>query len=169
MGYRVHTPTTNPRLSIHAARLGRVRKTFRKTFLSRQQSVPVQTTVPWVRGAGIEDLRCWGRRMQGEGRGQRKGVEKAGQCWGGPAPIPTGWGRETLTTSGVCGEEMRPPQERAANENRMESPDPQGTQGKNTVAVASMGALSSLLKLASQEGLLSVFTAWEPGTGSPGR
>lgn len=97
--------------------------------------------------------------MQKKGRGQRRGVEKAGQRLGGPAPIPTGWGRETLTTSGVCGEEMRPPQERAANENRMESPDPQGTQGKNTVAVASMGALSSLLKLTSQEGLLSISTA----------
>lgn len=50
----------------------------------------------------------------------------------------------------------------------MESPHPQGTQGKNTALMASMGALSSLLRLASQEGLLSVSTSWEPGVGSPG-
>lgn len=48
-------------------------------------------------------------------------------------------GGETLTTSGVCGEEMRPPQERAANRGRMEFRDPAGTQGKDTVA--SMGRI----------------------------
>lgn len=50
------------------------------------------------------------------------------------APTPTlprpGCGRETLTTSGVCGEEMRPPQERAANENRLEFRDPRRNTGK---------------------------------------
>lgn len=47
------------------------------------------------------------------------------------APSPRlGCGRETLTTSGVCGEEMRPPQERAANENRMAVRDPRRNAGK---------------------------------------
>lgn len=46
-----------------------------------------------------------------------------------PPPRP-GCGRETLTTSGVCGEEMRPPQERAANENRMEFREPRRNTGK---------------------------------------
>lgn len=45
------------------------------------------------------------------------------------APRP-GCGRETLTTSGVCGKEMRPPQERAANENLMELREPRRNTGK---------------------------------------
>lgn len=80
-------------------------------------------------------MRCW---KQGLGEGQRpKEGSKGGQGRQKGAAIreklrkaPTpalprpGCGRETLTTSGVCGEEMRPPQERAANENRMEFRDP---------------------------------------------
>lgn len=93
-----------------------------------------------------------------KGQRPKEGCREGRPALGRPCPHPHRLG-EGDPDHIRCGEEMRPPQERAANENRMESPDPQGTQGKNTVAVASMGALSSLLKLTSQEGLLSISTA----------
>lgn len=68
--------------------------------------------------------------QSGVGAGVREKLKEAPSPTRAPPPPHPGCGRETLTTSGVCGEEMRPPQERAANENRMEFRDPRRNTGK---------------------------------------
>lgn len=70
------------------------------------------------------------RPAKGGGGGEGAATRgKRGDARAAPSPR-LGCGRETLTTSGVCGEEMRPPQERAANENRMAVRDPRRNAGK---------------------------------------
>lgn len=97
----------------------------------------VLTTTPGYGEQRLKGLRPWEGRCLEEGQRPREG-SGGGQAGKGagtakreqlrdvctPPPLGPGCGRETLTTSGVCGEEMRPPQERAANENRMEFRDP---------------------------------------------